>query len=71
MGWIQPTKQNHPARSHFTNCSNSMARLPHSGIIFYEYALLQLLVLHTYEKSPFAVVFVVFSAFIINLKIKS
>jgi len=48
-----------------------MARLPHSGIIFYEYALLQLLVLHTYEKSPFAVVFVVFSAFIINLKIKS
>jgi len=45
---IRPAKQNHPARSVFTNCNNFMARL--IVLHFMNLPSFQLLVLHTYEE---------------------
>jgi len=61
--WIRPAKQNYPARTPFTNCSNYMASL----VVLYFMSLpsLQHLVLHTYEKLHWTinVVYVVFFYF--------
>ena len=48
VGNLRPAKQNHPARSPFTNCSHCMARL----VVLYFMSLrsLQILVLYTYEE---------------------
>jgi len=46
VGNLRPAKQNHPARSPYTNCSHCMARL----VVLYFMSLrsLQILVLYTY-----------------------
>jgi len=63
VGNLRPAKHNYPPRSHFTNCSNDMARL----VVLYFMSLpsLEHLVLHTYEKPHWTinVLYAVFSYF--------
>jgi len=67
---IWPAKQNHQARSPFTNCSNFIAHL--MVWHFMNLPSLQLLALHTYEelilrnRSVIKVLYVVFWAFVMN-----